>query len=341
MQSAFRNHITFNFIFWLTYFLYEWLGLAALSWQFNTYFINACMALPLSCLTVHILIKRYYLKNKKLKFWTLQIGISVALLLVRRVINYFFIYPRFYPAAGDLPLFYFPKLLIELVNLYLIVGVYSMFYFVRYWYEQKQIVQILSQEKTAAELSLLQSQVQPHFIFNTLNNIYATAFSKSPETAGLIAHLSNFLNYNLYESKQDTVSLSSEISYIKHYIALQKNRYGDRLDVALNVYDTIDELSITPLLLLPLVENCFKHGVANSIEKSWVRIDISKQKDGFIIKLENSIEEKSKSTPLGSNGIGLENVKRRLQLLYSEKHELKVIEEAYSFLVTLKITTCK
>ncbi|MEO8712736.1 MAG: histidine kinase [Parafilimonas sp.] len=345
MQSNFRNHIAFNLIFWLIYFLYEWLGLAALSWQFNTYFINACMALPLSFVvsyaTVHVLIKRYYLKSKKLKFWIFQISSSIILLLIRRCFNYFFIYPHFYPSAADLPLFYFPKLLIELVNLYLIVGVYALFYFVQYWYEQKQIVQILLQEKTTAELELLKSQVQPHFIFNTLNNIYATAFAKSPETAGLIAHLSNFLNYNLYESKQETVSLSSEISYIKHYIALQKNRYGDKLDASINMYDAIDELSIAPLLLLPLVENCFKHGVANSIGKSWIRIDLSKQKDEFTIKIENSIEEKDRSTLPKSSGIGLKNVKKRLQLLYPDRHELKIIEETYSFLVTLKIKICK
>lgn len=340
-----RREIVFNLAFWLFYFLYEWFGLAALSGAYDLYFINACMALPLSfivsCLTVHVFIKRYYSKGEKLKFWILQLSVSLILLLIRRNINYYIIYPNYFPPAQQIPLYSFGKIIVEFVNLYLVVGVYSMFYFVRSWYEERQKAQSLLQEKTVAELELLKSQVQPHFIFNALNNIYSTALRTSPETAKLIAHLSGFLDYNLYEAKQNFVSLASEIAYLKHYIELQKNKYGSRLDASINIYDEINDLYIAPLLLLPLIENSFKHGIANAVSRGWVRIDVSKQHDHFSVKIENSVDEKDQQTDFENGGIGIENVRKRLNLIYPGAHEFKIVEQPHSYLVILKINTLK
>jgi len=239
------------------------------------------------------------------------------------------------------PLYSFGKLIVELVNLYLITGVYALFYFVRSWYEERQKAQSLLQEKTVAELELLKSQVQPHFIFNALNNIYSVALKTSPDTARLVSHLSSFLNYNLYESKQSLVPLTAEISYIKHYIELQKNRYGNKLDASINIYDEINDLYIAPLLLLPLVENSIKHGIANSIDQGWIRVDVSKQPDHFSIKIENSVEETARQENGNNGGLGIKNVHKRLQLLYPDAHEFKIVEEPHSYLVVLKIKTPK
>jgi LytS/YehU family sensor histidine kinase len=337
-----NSGIVFNLIFWTLYFLYQWLGLAALSGQYGLYFINAVMALPLSLvvslITVHFLVKKFYLKGRRIEFWVLQVVISIVLLLIRRHINYYIIYPHFAVEAQKVPLYSFGKLIVELVNLYLIVGVYSLFYFARSWYREQQRVQELLHEKTIAELESLKAQVQPHFIFNTLNNIYSVALKNSPETAGLISHLSSFLSYNLYESKRDKVLLTSEILYIKHYIELQKNRYGDKLDVSQNIYGEINDLFIAPLLILPLIENSFKHGIADSVSQGWIRMDVSRQKDYFSIKIENSIEEGAGQGNMGNdNGIGLQNVQKRLQLIYPGAHEFKTIREPHSYLAVLKI----
>jgi hypothetical protein len=344
MQKLNRE-IVFNLVFWLFYFSYEWFGLAALSGDYSKYFLNACMALPLafvvSYLTVHVFLKNYYYKGERLKFWILQISTSFTLLLLRRLFNYYVIYPEYFPEAQQVPLFAFGKIIVELVNLYLIVGVYCLFYFVRSWYEEREKAQRLLQQKTLAELELLKSQVQPHFIFNALNNIYSTALKTSADTAKLISHLSNFLNYNLYEAKQSFVPLASEIAYLKHYIELQKNRYGNKLDSSVNIYDEINELYIAPLLLLPLVENSFKHGIANCISSGWIRLDVSRQPDHFTIIIENSIEEKEQRNDLQGHGIGIENVRKRLELIYPDSHEFKIVEERHSFLVILKIKILK
>jgi two-component system, LytTR family, sensor kinase len=340
MQQQYKE-VLFNLIFWLLYFLYQWFGLAALSGDYSLYFINACMALPLafiiSWLTVHVFVKKYYKKGKKWQFWILQVSVSIVLLIVRRYINYYIIYPSYFPAAQQIPLFSFGKLLVELVNLYLITGVYALFYFVRSWYEEKQRAQSLLQEKTVAELELLKSQVQPHFIFNALNNIYSTALKTSPETAKLVAHLSSLLNYNLYEAKQNFVSLTAEIAYLKHYIELQKNRYGVKLDASINMYGEINDLYIAPLLLLPLVENSFKHGIANAINGGWFRMDVSRQPGHFSIKIENSREEKEPPQEGTNGGIGIKNVQKRLNLIYAGAHEFKMVEEPHAYLVVIKI----
>jgi len=342
-MSKQKREIVFNLVFWLLYFLYQWFGLAALSGDYSSYFINACMALPLSFviswITVHVLVKKYYKRGQKLTFWILQIAISIPLLLARRLFNYYVVYPAYFPEAQQVPLFSLGKLIVEFVNLYLITGVYALFYFVRSWYEEKQKAQDLLQEKTMAELELLKSQVQPHFIFNTLNNIYATALRTSPDTARLVSHLSRLLNYNLYEAKQDFVPLTTEMAYISHYMELQKNRYGSKLDASINVYDEINDLYIAPLLLLPLIENSFKHGIANSIRPGWIRVDVVRQQAGYTIKIENSIEEKVLPDDVANGGIGIKNVQKRLDLLYAGCHEFKIVEEPHSYLVIIKIKT--
>ena len=335
------REVLFNVVFWSLYFLYQWLGLASLYGDYQGYLINACMALPVaflfSWLTVHVLIKKRLAESGRAIDWAYLILLSLFLLLLRRSINYYLIYPTYFPQAQHMPLLSAGKMLVDLVNLYTITGLYALYYLIRSWYEQRLRVQQLVQQKTTAELDGLKAQVQPHFVFNTLNNIYSTALTSSPETASLIAHLSGFLAYNLYESTQAIVPLETELAYIDHYIELQKNRYGPKLDVAINRYHSIDNLQIAPLLLLPLVENSFKHGVASSIGFSWIRIDISSGPGQFSVKIANSKDDQGPIPVAATGGIGLSNVKKRLALLYPDAHELSIIDEPHSYLIRLTI----
>lgn len=332
--------VAFNTVFWLLYFLYQWLGLASLYGNYHDYFINACMALPVafifSWLAVHFLIKKRLVETGKAVYWVYLVLCSLFLLVVRQSINYYVLYPRYFPQVQHLPLLSFGKMLVDAVNLYTIAGLYALYYFIRFWYEERLRVHQLVQQKTTAELDLLKAQVQPHFVFNTLNNLYATALKSSPETASLIGHLSGFLAYNLYESNQPMVPLATEMAYIEHYIELQKNRYGPKLDVSINQYSPIHDLRIAPLLLLPLVENSFKHGVARSTGFSWIRIDISRRPGQFSVKIANSKDDQS--TPVSDiGGIGLSNVKKRLTLLYPQAHELTILDEPHSYLISLTV----
>ncbi|MEA5260736.1 histidine kinase [Arcicella aquatica] len=335
------NTIRFNLIFWTLYFLYEWLGMGAATDQYYVYFIKACTSVPIafvvSCLSVHYLFSKFYLLDKKTTFWLGQIVVAVVFVMLKRYINYHYLYQMYYPQGTLKPLIFFPKIIIEFVNLYLIVFLYGTFLFIRSWYQQRQTLIELKQEKTAAELELLKSQVQPHFIFNMLNNIYSGAFKKSPETAQQILKLSNFIEYSLYDSKKEKVTLTEELEYIQNYIALQKIRFGDKLDVSFNVYNVIEGIQIPPLLLLPIIENCFKHGVNKSINASWIRVDIEKKNNELVVKVENSIEEEIEVMASQNGGLGLNNVKRRLEILYPSVHEFKTYREKNSFLVVLKL----
>ncbi|WP_080059942.1 sensor histidine kinase [Spirosoma aerolatum] len=335
--------VPFNTVFWLLYFLYQWLGLASLYGNYHDYFINACMALPVafvfSRLAVYFLIKRRLAETSRVVDWVNLVLISLLLLVLRRYINYYFLYPTYFPQAQRMPFLSAGKMLVEFVNLYTVTGLYALYYFIQCWYEERFRVHQLVQQTTTAELNLLKAQVQPHFVFNTLNNMYSTALTSSPETASLIAHLSGFLAYNLYESNQATVPLATEISYIEHYIELQKNRYGPKLDVSINVYTPIHDLQIAPLLLLPLVENCFKHGVTSSADLSWIRIDIARQPGQFSVKIANSKDEQGSVPVSDMGGIGLSNVKKRLSLLYPDAHELTSIDEPHAYLICLTINT--
>lgn len=340
------KEIKFNFLFWLLYFVYEWLGNAAVDDEYYRYFVNACVIVPLTfataMVTVHVLVKRLYLEDRKTGFWIYFSLVLVLVVLTKRTFNYHYTYPLYYPEGIDVqPFLFFPKLVIEMVNTYLIVGLYTMFYFLKAWYAQQQNIQSLLQEKTQAELDLLKAQVQPHFIFNALNNIYSLALKNDSRTAELIYRLSSFLDYKLYDSTTNFSPLEKEVDFLKNYLELQKIRFGDHFDVSLNIYASLQGYRISPLLLLPLAENCFKHCHAQPGEKPWIRIDLSTKEDMIRVKFENSVTDAAKfpdkAPPKSHSGMGLDIVKRKLEILYPERHELITRRENNSFLVILKL----
>jgi LytS/YehU family sensor histidine kinase len=215
-----------------------------------------------------------------------------------------------------------------------------MFYFLRAWYEQQRLAQELLRDKAIAQLELLKNQVQPHFIFNTLNNIYSLSLKNSPRTSDLIYRLSSLLSYMLYDSRQEFIPVSKEMEYIHNYIELEKIRYGERLDVAVNCFDAVEQFTIPPLLILPLVENSFKHGVSNDVGNSWIRVDISVKDDWLTVKIENSRVPDQVNGHAVYKGIGMENVKKRLEIIYPDRHEFKCMSEGQSFLTILKLKKC-
>ena len=345
-MELYRKNIAFNVLFWALYFLYEWLGNAALNSEYRRYLINAAVIVPISFgatwVTIHFLIRRYFLRGKKTAFW---IGFTLSALFfvfLRRSFNYYYTYPLYWPdMPSTMTLWFPPKVLIEAVNIYLIVALYGMFYFMKAWYEQQRKAQALEKDKIEAQMELLKSQVQPHFIFNTLNNIYSFAIQNNARTSEMIYRLSALLSYMLYDSKQHRIPLAKEIEYVHNYIELEKIRYGNRLDISMNLFDPIDGFYITPLLLLPLIENSFKHGIHN-ISNNWIRIDLSVKDDWLSVKIENSYEAgHTRSANQNGNGIGLENVRKRLEILYPRQHEFKHRPDGDAYLTILKIKNLK
>ena len=199
--------------------------------------------------------------------------------------------------------------------------------------KQKEFLQA-QQEKTTAELQLLKAQVHPHFLFNTLNNIYSFSLDRSPKTPGLILKLSSLLSYMLYDCKAEEVRLEKEVEIMKNYIDLEKERYGDTIEISWNAEGDIRDNFISPLLMLPFLENAFKHGASEQIEKPWMGVDISAANNILKFKIANS---KNEYIAHSHHGIGINNVKKRLELLYSGKHELKINDEGDFFSVSLMV----
>jgi sensor histidine kinase YesM len=220
------------------------------------------------------------------------------------------------------------------LSMNVMAGFGSMIVLFKYWIKKQKEFLLAEKEKATAELQLLKSQIHPHFLFNTLNNIYSFSLKGSPKTPDMIAKLSSLLSYILYDCKSNEVLLEKEIGVMKNYIDLEKERYGNKLEISLNIEGDIKGKSIAPLLLLPFIENAFKHGTSEQLEKPWLSIDISAKQNILHCKILNS---KSELPDGKQKGIGIENAKKRLTYLYPGKHELKINDEGIFFAVSLTL----
>ncbi len=224
---------------------------------------------------------------------------------------------------------------------------------VKYWYIEKETQHRLEKEKLTVELQLLRSQLHPHFLFNTLNSLYALTLESSKAAPGAVLQLSSLLRYILYECNDPLVSLNQEIDSLKHYIQLEKMRFGERLEISLSFTGDLANRSIAPLLFLPFVENSIKHGISEQLDKSWISLHLHVEGQTLTFKLINS---RAPETPPGwphdhdgagpavpgpaaprSSGLGLLNVRRRLDLLYPDCHILKLTPDEDTFMVSLTI----
>jgi len=197
----------------------------------------------------------------------------------------------------------------------------------------------LESQKLQSELKFLKSQINPHFFFNTLNNLYALTLKKSDLAPEIVLRLSEMMRYMLYESNEKRVSLEKEVNYVKNYLELEKLRQGNKFDIKFKLQGITTNKQIAPLMFIPFLENSFKHGLDNQIKSGFVNIELNLHENSVELDITNS---KTPSIPTKhkgkkSGGIGLENVKRRLKLLYPQKHVLEIEDKPNTFKVFLNI----
>lgn len=200
---------------------------------------------------------------------------------------------------------------------------------------EKEAVQ-LQKEKLETEIKFLRSQINPHFLFNAMNNIYTLSVVKDDQTPDYLLKLSDMLRYVLYECNAERVPLHREIDYIKNYIDLQGLKDSRGLNVQTELDDTQPNLRVAPMLFIPFIENAFKHSKVEDLERGWIRIRLQAVADQIWFEVRNSLPAAEYSKDK-TGGIGLANVRRQLELLYPGRHELFIERRADEFFVSLKI----
>jgi len=207
-----------------------------------------------------------------------------------------------------------------------------------YWYEQKQQTLQAEQQKTIAELQLLKAQLHPHFLFNTLNNLYSHTLEASPKSPEIVLKLSDLLRFMIYESNTPKIPLTQEIKLLQSYTTLEELRYGDRLDMSVSFGGDVEKYQIAPFILLPFLENAFKHGTGKQIEQCWISLNLCMSDSSMYFKLVNSIDPLKDEDRPDVGGLGLINVRKRLELLYKDKYRLMTKSQEDVFVVDLEVT---
>jgi two-component system, LytTR family, sensor kinase len=275
-----------------------------------------------------VLVPRFINKRKYLGYLISQVVVISAFWLLQRFFFDFIIH---------LPFHFIAFVFYNLFPYLFIIACSTAYRMIQDRVELETRNQEMENENLKTELSFLRSQVNPHFMFNVLNNMVALARKKSDLLEPSLIKLSSLLRYMLYETDEQKVPLEKEVEYLKSYIDLQMQRFGNKLAINLNITSPDNAYEIEPMLLIPFVENAFKHGTG-MISEPEINIDLKAQKNKltFVIsnKYNGAIEEEKDST----SGIGLNNVKRRLNLLYGKKQQLQITDTNHWFTVSLQLT---
>lgn len=224
------------------------------------------------------------------------------------------------------------------LTMLLLAGVAAGIKLFRVWYQRNEANQQLVRQTLLIELQVLKAQIHPHFLFNTLNNLYSLTLKQSPQASDMALKLTRLLQYMIHECSSPQVPLGKEMAFIQDYIELEKLRYGPRLTVSVRVNGEISTTFIEPLLLIPFVENAFKHGAAKQIDSACIDLALTVDDNTLRFRLENSRSEPFGDAVRERGGLGLMNVSKRLALLYPNAHELIIQDTGRLFLVDLSLT---
>lgn len=340
-----KHRIYYHILFWLAYILFYTIFWG--SYEGNNYFDETLQLLFLlpwklipTYITLYYLMPKYLYPKRTTMYIVLSIILAVSMGLMDRYMNWKYLYHWFNPENEYWkdPLWYLPKVINSMLSVYTPVFVAMAIKLQRFYYKKEQINKELEKEKIETELKFLKAQIHPHFLFNTLNSIYSLSLEKSSKTPDAVLGLSKFLDYMLYDCNDRLISVEKEWEELMNLVALEQLRYGDKLTISTKFENDNVESFIPPLLLLPFVENAFKHGADTLLEDSYINIHLKSDNKQLWFTVENSKAPNEESEELdGDKNIGLKNVKRRLALFFPDKHHLQIHEEPNRFLITLEI----
>jgi hypothetical protein len=301
--------------------------LPSLFWVRQSIFF--CLVIGMFYLNSQVLVPRLLLPGQTGRYLLALLTVIALIMVVLASIEISFnlavlMHRAFHPDGSGHPKYY-GWIQPALFTITLVLGISTSIALLQKWQLDTNLRLALEQAKTTSELSFLKAQINPHFFFNTLNNIYALTLIDVETAREALHRLSRMMRYVLYETQAGTTLLSKEIAFLSDYIQLMQLRLTDKVTVTLDTPSPLRDQPIAPMLFLPFVENAFKHGVS-TLDPSWIRIDVQQTNDQLLLDVRNTLfHQKSTSLETG-NGIGLANTRRRLDLLYPDQYELTIEE---------------
>jgi two-component system, LytTR family, sensor kinase len=305
------------------------------SWFFST----ILESINLICYATIVYFNLYYLipnflNERRLGMYFVLLGVSAWVAMSLKIGAFYWLFNNTSAVQTQL---WADRNLYVLSNL-LVAGSSTIFSIVYSWLRSQREVEELQTQNMQSELNFLKSQINPHFLFNTLNSLYALTLKKSDLAPEIVLRLSEMMRYMLYECNEKQVFLSKEVNYIQNYLELERLRQNKSIDLKFEVQGTLHQQTIAPLLFIPFIENCFKHGLSNHIGHGFVHILLKIEENQAFLSVINS---KPDTLPMRSEqksgGIGLVNVRRRLELLYPNNYTLNVVENAATYTINLTI----
>jgi len=331
LSKIINSKWTQHLVFWVlsVYAIGNYFSISSI-FKFIDFFYAALFHIPLLFLVyinLRLLIPRFLEKGKYI-FYVLSVVLLLAATYGLHEFTFEVLLPIL-PTEFYMVSFTEWQVLITIFGIYLVLT--TLIKLSKSWY----VLQQVEKEKLSIELNSLKAQVNPHFLFNSLNSIYSQALAKSEHTAETVLELSNLLRYMLYEVGDDLVPLSKEVEMLENYIELQKLRVEDSAHVSFHFKGNIEDVRIAPLLVFPLVENAFKHGLKGDSNDAYVKISLEIRDEQIYFDVRNNIGKVDDMEKGKYGGIGLENVSRRLELIYAGNYQMDITTKENEYRVKL------
>lgn len=333
---------SFYAIYWSAYVLVFGFVQAGPYHDYRNAFASELISLPMRALFVAIVLEvladRFLFRKKVRIFLLCYIPLVFLFATIQRWLDNTFILEYFLTHWRKEPLFSISPFIYSVIKLQFVLTIPLSIKLFYNWMQEQHRSAVIAEEKAQAELVILRNQFHPHFIFNVLNTLYAKTLLTSPESAEITSRMSSLLRYSINEINTKLIPLEKEIRYLEDYISLQQARFNEHVQISFHIDGQAEGKYIEPFLLMVFVENSFKHCMPTEHGDTWITLSVSIQQQTLTARFENSAVSGYAGHPLASGGgVGLENVKRRLQLIYGDDHTLKINQSEDSYFVYLKL----
>lgn len=336
------RRLRWHLLFWLAIIIYQVVYFGRLTGEYLDMLIAYMPSFPFDMLatyfSVYFLLPKFLLRRKYFLFVLFLVLFSIPIIIIELLIGYYIQAPLLLPDFElTLSFFTIDRFINVFLSIYSITLTATAIKFIKLWFTYQQEKNLLKNQSLTSELALLRSQINPHFLFNTLNNIDSLVSINPDKASSSIIKLSEIMRYMLYEANVDFVPLQKEIEYLKSFISLQLLRIKNQNFVEFTIDGDPKNKKIPPMLIIPFVENAFKHGKKN-VKAPGIIIHIRISDSDYLFEVTNYMTNGEPHEKDAVGGIGLQNIQRRLELLYKDKYELDVRVEEGKYKVLLKLT---